>query len=130
MSNNRNEEVRKQEIENERLAQENKLLNQELSKVLSNQQFVFQQKYDDKTLKIIIKMEKFKQKESSELKFRLFPEEKVLEISGLIQESDKEQQNQYYVFFQKLNLQSQVTGKPKITQKESSIEIIFDIKKS
>ncbi|CAK73134.1 unnamed protein product (macronuclear) [Paramecium tetraurelia] len=123
MSNNRNEEIIKQEIENEKLAQENKFLNQELSKVLS------QQKYDDKTLKIIIKMEKYKQKESSELKFRLFPEEKVLEISGLIQERDQAQQNQYYVFFQKLNLESKVTGKPKITQKESSIEIIFDIKK-
>ncbi|CAD8185226.1 unnamed protein product [Paramecium pentaurelia] len=130
MQNNRNEEILKQQIENEKLEQENKLLNQELSKVFSNQQFVCQQRYDDKTLQILIKMEKFQQKESSELKFRLYQDAQVLEITGLISEKDKDQQIQYNVFFQKIKLQAKVTGKPKINQTEKKIEIIFDIKRT
>ncbi|CAD8081189.1 unnamed protein product [Paramecium sonneborni] len=128
-NDDRNQEINDQEIENEKLREENKILNQELSKVQCNQEFVSSSKYDHRTVWIKLQAQKFKKKIASELKFCVFQQQQVLEITGLIQEIGRENQIEYYLFSQRINLPKAVTGQPKIIQTEEIIEIIYEVQK-
>lgn len=70
--------------------------------------------------------QKYEKKESSELKFCLYEDDQVLEITGLIQLN----LNEYFIFSQRVKLLSRTKGNPTIIQTEKSIEITFDIKPS